>query len=176
VVDDGHVTRDWAERVRAFWSSADDTEPDRMLSGMRALVDERPPGDARARYEWASLQDFLGMESAAIADYGAALDAGLDEEHEAQAVVQLASSLRNVGDPDAAIELLRSAKESPTTGAATRAFLALALHDAGHPAQALQVALLALAPTLPLYARAVSDYATALTDRRDALDASTEQR
>jgi tetratricopeptide (TPR) repeat protein len=168
-------TKEWAERVEAFWSTADDTDPERMLSRMRALVDERPANDARARYEWASVQDLLGMEAAAIEDYRAALDAGLDEEHEAQAVVQLASSLRNVGDPGAAIELLQSAGESPTTGAATRAFLALALHDAGQTAQALQVALLALAPTLPLYGRAVSRYATALVDRGDAPPSPSDQ-
>jgi tetratricopeptide (TPR) repeat protein len=176
VVDDGHMTAEWAERVREFWSSADDTDPDRMLGQMRALVDERPPDDARARYEWASVQDFLGFEAAAIEDYRAALDGGLDEEHEAQAVVQLASSLRNVGDPQAAIELLESAPESRTTGAAARAFLALALHDAGRPEQALQVALLALAPTLPLYERAVRTYATVLTDQRDASRSAAQQR
>ena len=45
------------------------------------------------------------------------------------------------------------------------AFLALALHDAGRPTEALAVALRRLAPTLPEYGRAVAAYADELTER-----------
>lgn len=167
VMDDRRMTTDWNDRIAAFWSSADEAEPDLVLLRMRALVEERPADDPRALSEWASVQDFLGREAAAIPLYRAALAGGLDAEHEAQAVVQLASSLRNTGRPRAAIEVLRSAPHSPATGAAAQAFLALALHDAGQPRRALQVALLALAPTLPLYGRAIRDGAAALDDEGD---------
>jgi hypothetical protein len=94
--------------------------------------------------------------------YRAALSSGLDGDRRSQAVIQLASSLRNIDDPEAAIELLRDAAPDHVTGDAAQAFLALALHDAGHTAAALRVALRALAPTLPLYAGAVVAYADEL--------------
>lgn len=155
---------DWADRVERFWAEADATRPEAALEGMRRLVAERPPGDAAAQYEWASVHDLLGREAEAVPLYRAAIAAGLDEEREAQASVQLASSLRNVGDPEGAIALLRDLPPSATTGAAPQAFLALALLDAGRAEEALQTALLALAPTLPRYSRAVAKYAAALTD------------
>ncbi|RLP71273.1 hypothetical protein D9V30_00955 [Mycetocola reblochoni] len=125
---------------------------------MRALVDERPEADAAARYEWASVHDFLGREAEAVPLYLAALDAGLDEVRRPQAVVQLASSLRNTGAAAEVVELLRAEPTSPVTGEASAAFLALALYDAGRPAEALQTALRALVPTLPLYRGALTRY------------------
>ena len=133
-----------------------------MLMQMRRLVEERPPDDADALFEWASVHDYLGREHEAVPLYRAALDAGLGGERRPQAVIQLASSLRNVGDPEAAIALLRDQPDDPLTGAAGRAFLALALRDAGRTDEALRVALEALAPTLPRYGRAITGYADAL--------------
>ncbi|GAA2750053.1 tetratricopeptide repeat protein [Amnibacterium kyonggiense] len=157
------MTDDWDERVARFWVEFDDGDPDAALAGMHALVGERPDGDARALYERGSVHDSLGQEQEAIPLYRAALAAGLDEEHEPQAVIQLASSLRNVGDVEEAVALLQTAGLTAWTGDAARAFLALALRDAGRPDEALQVALLALAPTLPRYTRAVRAYADDLT-------------
>ncbi|MCT9001664.1 tetratricopeptide repeat protein [Microbacterium memoriense] len=51
------------------------------------------------------------------------------------------------------------------TGSAGRAFLALALYDAGQPLEALRVALRPLAPTLRLYRRAILSCADELTDK-----------
>lgn len=149
----------WQERVDAYWRDADDSRPERMLAEMDALVRERPAGDADALFELASAHDFLGREADAIPLYRAALTAGLGPDRHSQAVIQLASSLRNVGDARAAVELLRTLEADEHTGAAARAFLALALHDLGHHDEALRVALTALAPILPRYARAVEQYA-----------------
>lgn len=153
----------WQERVDAYWRDADDARPERMLAEMAALVRERPDGDADALFELASAHDFLGREADAIPLYRAALATGLGPDRRSQAVIQLASSLRNVGDAEAAVELLRTLDPDEHTGAAARAFLALALHDLGRSAEALRVALTALAPTLPRYARAVEHYATELS-------------
>lgn len=155
----------WEDRVAAFWESADDTRPERTLAAMRRLIDERPPHDAVALYEWASIHDFLGRERDAVSLYRAALDGGLSGDRRPQAVIQLASSLRNIGDPAAAVALLEDLPEDPGTGAAARAFLALALHDLGRHDDALRVALHALSPTLPRYRRAVQAYADALGSR-----------
>nr|WP_240188619.1 tetratricopeptide repeat protein [Nakamurella flavida] len=131
---------------------------------MQALVGQRPPGDPAALAEWAGVHDSLGLEAQAIPLYRQALAAGLTGPRRAQVVVQLASSLRNVGEPDAAIALLTSRPADPELGAAPDAFLALALFDAGRPAEAVRLALTALAPTLPRYGRAVRAYAEELTD------------
>ena len=152
----------WDERVDAFWAGADDTQPEATLSAMRVLVDERPEGDPDAVFEWASVHDFLGFEAEAIVHYRAALAGGLVEPRRRRAVIQLASSLRNVGEPEAAVELLQELKPDDATGSAAQAFLALALWDAGEHAVALRTALLALAPTLPMYRRSVEHYAREL--------------
>jgi tetratricopeptide (TPR) repeat protein len=160
-------TGSWDARIDAFWASADPTRPDETLATMRGLVAERAADDPDALYEWASVHDFLGREAEAIPLYRAALHTGLAGDRRPQAIVQLASSLRNAGDADAAVRLLEAHAPHPVTGAAAQAFLALALHDAGRPAEALRVALTALAPTLPLYSRAVAAYAEDLRPRAE---------
>jgi len=135
-----------------------------MLEDMRALVEERGMDDSEAMFEWASVHDFLGREGEAVPLYRKALDLGLSGDRLPQAIIQLASSLRNIGEPATAVELLRSAPTSAITGNARLAFLALALHDCGDHDAALRVALEALAPALPMYGRAVSRYAAELTE------------
>jgi tetratricopeptide (TPR) repeat protein len=162
------MTQSWDDRITSFWASADDSRPGHTLAVMRRLVEERPADDPEALYEWASVHDFLGLEAEAVPLYRAALDAGLAGDRRPQAVIQLASSLRNIGDAEAAAAVLRDHPRHPVTGSAAEAFLALALYDAGRPGEALRVALGALAPTLPLYQRAVLSYAAELTDRDGA--------
>ncbi|MBC9943839.1 tetratricopeptide repeat protein [Leucobacter sp. cx-328] len=152
----------WDDRVDAFWASADDAAPESTLEAMRVLVAERPATDAAGIYEWASVHDFLGLEAEAIPLYMSALAAGLDGEHKPQALIQLGSSLRNVGRADEAVDLLTEQESNEVTGDAAQAFLALALHTAGNPDEALRVALTALAPTLPMYRGAITYYANEL--------------
>ncbi len=154
----------WDDRVDQFWASADKDKPDLAMAAMGRLVEERPVADPDAAYEWASVHDFLGRESDAIPLYRAAIANGLDGDRYPQAVIQLASSLRNGGDPGSAIDLLRRQTPNAVTGSAAQAFLALALHDAGQDGDALRVALNALAPTLPLYGPAIVSYANGLVD------------
>ncbi len=156
------MTASWNDRVDRFWGSADEHKPDLVLAEMRSLVQERSASDPDAIYEWASVHDFLGREAEAIPLYRAALASGLTGDRHPQAVIQLASSLRNVGDAQAAVDLLQRCDPDTVVGAASQAFLALALRDAGQPDAALRVALKALAPTLPLYSRAISSYADEL--------------
>lgn len=158
----------WNERVDALWAAANDDEPDLMLTAMKSLVDERPDSDPDALYEWASIHDYLGRESEAVPLYRAALSAGLSGVRKPRAVIQLASSLRNVGEAGAAVDLLKDYPGDSVTGSAAQAFLALALHDMGRSDDALRVALKALASTLPLYSRVVSSYANELGMNGDA--------
>ena len=158
--------RAWRRSVDAFWETCDDTDPDGAIERMRLLVDQRPIGDAEALFEWASIHDSVGRERDAVTGYRAALDAGLQRPYRAQALIQLASSLRNIGSIAEAIRLLESAEADESVGDSAQAFLALALHDSGRHADALRVALTALAPTLPQYRRSVLAYAEALERTR----------
>ncbi|MHA6750814.1 tetratricopeptide repeat protein [Dermacoccus nishinomiyaensis] len=158
------MTVDWDERVDAFWAAASCTDPDRLLSVMRALVSERGEHDPDALYEWASVHDFLGHEEQAVPLYEAALARGLTGARRPQALIQLGSSLRNIGRPEDAVNLLHGLARDEVTGDAAQAFLALALHDAGRQEEALAVALRTLARTLPLYGTAIENYASELSD------------
>lgn len=154
----------WEANITQFWEQVEAMGPEMALQMMTQLVEQKPPGNPEALYEMASIQDFLGHESAAIPLYRDALAAGLAGERRPQAIVQLASSLRNVGASADAVELLVEAELDAQTQPGARAFLALALHDCGRSDEALQVALLALAETLPLYGHSVSSYAKELTE------------
>ncbi len=155
---------DWDARVAAFWATADDERADETVAAMRALAAERPADDPRALFELACAHDFVGREAEAVPLYRAAIDGGLGPEHRELAVIQLASSLRNVGEAEQAVALLEAMPDD-AHAPGRDAFLALALHDAGRPTEALAVALRRLAPTLPEYGRAVAAYADGLTER-----------
>jgi len=166
----------WDERVASFWKSADDTQPELMMKSMRDLVEQCPADDPDALYEWASVHDFLGHEEQAVALYQAALAAGLSGEREPQEIVQLASSLRNIGNPKVAVEILTGREFDVATVPGAQAFLALALRDCGRHDEALQVSLLALARTLPLYQRAVVEYAQSLKGANEKTGDAVEFR
>ena len=83
-------------------------------------------------------------------------------------MIQLASTLRNLGQVDESIELLEEhLAQHPSdewTGPGA-AFLALALASRGDERDAASVALAALADYLPVYSASVRDYAIALASR-----------
>jgi hypothetical protein len=154
---------DWDDRVAEIW--ADDTLTDQeRIARIDAVAAERPEDDARALFERAGARDSAGIETEAEPLYRAALAAGLDEEHRPQAVIQLASTIRNLGRVDESLEMLRTEYErgGPFVDAAA-AFYALALVSRGDAVQGAAIALTALAPHLPRYTRSVTGYASELT-------------
>ena len=157
--DDG-----WEERVALAWESFGSPSEEDSLARIGRLAAELAPDDPRALYERASAFDAVGRESEAVPLYRRALERGLDPERHRRAVIQLASSLRNVGAPEEAAALLAAelAARSDELDDAVRAFLALALADSGQERAATAVALTALAPHLPAYERAVASYAAVL--------------
>ena len=162
------MAEDWDARVAAVWAD-DALSDDDRIERIDALAGERDADDARALFERAGARDSAGLEASAEELYRCALAAGLDDAHRTQAVIQLASTLRNLGSIDESLHLLRAEYERgsavPLHDAAA-AFYALALVSHGDAVAAASVALKALAPHLPRYTRSVSAYADDLADDR----------
>jgi hypothetical protein len=144
---------DWNARLTTLWASLDDTPEDDFPAGMAALVAELPAGDPVGPFEQGSAFDSTGHPDRAMELYRRTL--GLSGLRRRRATIQLASSLRNLGEVDESVapltaELDRGPDELDD---AVRAFLALALTSAGRERGAVSVALTALAPHLTRYNR-----------------------
>lgn len=156
------MTDDWRSRVDAVWADAANRPDDEVAAAVDALVAERPADDPEALFEAASARDFTDREAEAEPLYRQALDAGLAEPYRGRALIQLASTLRNLDRASEAVDVLllgfADQPEHPLRADAD-AFLALALLDAGAPRAALETALHALAPHLAEYGRVIDRYA-----------------
>jgi hypothetical protein len=165
--------QDWEKRIADAWASIDDYEDreDEFRTVVDTLVSELPDGDPIAAFERACAWDSTGHSDRAVPLYRWALDHGLGGYRRRRAVIQLSSSLRNVGQVETAIELLEAERHiEPTTvdedtrtlADAISAVLALCLVDAGREREAVSVAVAALAPHLPRYQRSMANYARLL--------------
>lgn len=155
---------DWNARVTDLWSALDSYAPDAFVAAIQQLTAERPPGDAAGLFELASAQDSTGHPDRAVPLYRAALAAGLTGLRRRRATIQLASSLRFLGHPQEAVDLLSAEVNAPSDelDAAVLAFLALALADLGREREALVHSLSALSSYLPRYNRSLARYAAKL--------------
>ncbi|UJH71024.1 tetratricopeptide repeat protein [Ornithinimicrobium sp. INDO-MA30-4] len=153
----------WDQKIEDFYEhDYDEDNPAGAIAIIDRLVSERPPGDAAGLFELAAVRDSFGLEAEAIPLYRAALTAGLRGERANRVVIQLASSLRNVGQSTEAVRLLESLDDAGVDESARLAFLALAQFDEGRQGEALRTVLHALIPHLDGYGRALAEYADAL--------------
>ena len=128
------------QEIDALW---DLTDPQARIDAAYRLL-RACPGDPRLVYEVAGTLDVAGRVREAIPLYDASLAAGLREPHRHRALIQKASSLREAGDPGAALAILDElAAQRPASGSVA-AFRALAAFEAGDPGAALADALEAL--------------------------------
>jgi tetratricopeptide (TPR) repeat protein len=157
---------DWEQRVSDLWDSFDDLGEEEFLARMEALAGVLPPDSSRAAFEQASAFDSTGHSDRAVPLYRRALELGLDGRLRREAVIQLASSLRNLGRASESVDLLEAerAAGSDELDDAVSAFLALALVDTGREREAVSVALTALAGHLTRYQRSLRNYARLLSD------------
>jgi hypothetical protein len=165
---DGAVTlasADWEGRNAALWDDLDMLGPQEFTARMERLARELPQGDAVGLFERGASFDSTGSPGRAVPLYEAALAAGLGGERRRRAVIQMASSLRNLGEPQRALELLQAEAGCPSDGLddAVATFTALTLVDLGREREAVGVALTALSAHLPRYTRSVARYAAELT-------------
>ena len=155
---------DWEERLSRAWASLDRRSEAEFLASIEELAAELPPDSSVGMFERAASLDSTGHSDLAVPLYRQALERGLTGERRRRAVIQLASSLRNIGRPEQSVELLTRELEaaSDQLDDAVRGFLALALVDVAREREAVSVALTALAPHLPRYQRSLANYARLL--------------
>jgi hypothetical protein len=161
------VSIDWEQRVAALWASIEEHSEEEFLTRMEQLVAELPADSAVAAFERASSLDSTGHSDLAVPLYRHALELGLDGGRRRRAVIQLASSLRNIGHASESVALLTAEREagSDDLDDAVSAFLALALLDTGREREAVSVALAGLSRHLTRYQRSVANYARLISDQ-----------
>lgn len=160
------ASADWEDRLAATWASIDDLSEEELRDAIDRLAAELPEDSAVAVFERACAFDSTGHPDSAVPLYQRALDAGLTGLRRRRAVIQLASSLRNLERPAESVKLLTDERDagSDQLDDAVAAFLALALVDVGREREAVSVALAALAPHLPRYQRSLGNYARYLIE------------
>ena len=156
----------WERRVAELWAQFDTFDESDFVARIDALAAELPAGSAIASFERAGAFDSTGHSDRAVPLYSAALDAGLTGERRRRAVIQMASSLRNLGKAEDSVRLLTAELEAPSDelDGAVAAVLALALVDVGREREAVAVAVTALSKYLPRYNRSMARYAQELRD------------
>jgi tetratricopeptide (TPR) repeat protein len=157
----------WENRLATLWNAIESYEPEAFIAQIESLAAELPPGSAIGLFERASVQDSTGHPDLAVPLYQAALKAGLNGLRRRRATIQLASSLRNLGNPAEAANLLFAELRGPSDelDGAVRAFLALALVDLGRAREAVGLSLAALSKYLPRYNRSLARYASELAPK-----------
>jgi len=158
----------WEHRVDSAWATFDERTDGENRALIDALAAELPDGAAEASFERACVFDSTGASDLAVPLYRDALQRGLGPERRRRAVIQLASSLRNIGGAAEGVGLLENelAAASDDLDDAVRAFLALMLTDVGRDREAVSHALLALAGHLPRYERSLAASARDLVPER----------
>ncbi|MGH3384362.1 MAG: tetratricopeptide repeat protein [Nocardioidaceae bacterium] len=157
---------DWELRVADAWASIDQRSEAEFLALIEKLAAELPHDSGIGVFERACSFDSTGHPDLAVPLYRQALELGLTGERRRRAVIQLASSLRNLGRPDESVTLLKTELDagSDPLDDAVRAVLALALTDLGQEREAVSLVLGALAPHLPRYQRSMANYARLLME------------
>ncbi|AXK32826.1 hypothetical protein DVA86_09355 [Streptomyces armeniacus] len=164
---------DWERRVADAWAAIDTYGEAEFRALIDGLAAELPHGSALADFERACAFDSTGHSDRAVPLYRQALETGLTGLRRRRAVIQMSSSLRNIGRPQESVELLRAELAVPYDALddaeralddAVRATLALALTDVGGEREAVSLAVGALARHLPRYQRSMANYARRLVE------------
>jgi hypothetical protein len=172
------TTAEWEQRVGDAWASIDERDEAEFLMLIEQLVAELPPDDPAGLFERAASLDSTGHSDLAVPLYEQALDAGLTGERRRRAVIQMSSSLRNLGRSQESVVLLTAELQSGTDHLddAVKTVLALALTDVGREREAVAVAVGALAAHLPRYQRSMANYARLLVEPDPAADPEGDVR
>lgn len=154
-------------RAAALFAVIDDYEEAGFIARVDALAAELTEGDADGRFHRACARDSWGRSDLAVPLYREALDrGGLTGENRRRAVIQMCSSLRNVGEAAAALAILEAERAggSDHLDDALAATTALCLASLGREREGLSIVLVALAKHLPRYNRSMANYGRALVE------------
>ncbi|MFD5079328.1 tetratricopeptide repeat protein [Streptomyces sp. NPDC058371] len=165
----GPVNDDWEKRVAAAWATFDDYDEEHGAD-FRAVIDELvaelSADSPLGPFEQACAWDSTGHSDKAVPLYREALARGLSGYKGRRTRIQLASSLRNIGEAEEGVKLLTPELLTPSDELddAVRACLALCLADLGREREGLALVIGALAPHLPRYQRSMANYARLLVE------------
>jgi hypothetical protein len=168
IVADMEATGDWDARSAELWDLLDTLAPEAFRARIDALAGELDADDPVGLFERGCANDSTGLPDVAVGLYAAALEGGLTGIRRRRAVIQMASSIRNLGRPQESVALLRAERErggSDELDDAVVATLALALADTGRAVEATGLAVSALARHLPRYNRSMAAYGAELVAR-----------
>jgi hypothetical protein len=174
------ITAQWERRMADAWLSFErpGTDDVSFLPTVERLVSELDPGDPVGLFERAGALDAVGRTTLAVPLYRQALAAGLPGSRRRQAVIQLASSLRGLGEAQESVALLTAelAAGPDELDDVVKTVLALALADVGREREAVAIAVGALAAHLPRYQRSMATYARLLLEPDPAADPEADVR
>jgi tetratricopeptide (TPR) repeat protein len=155
------MNANWEQRLADLWAAIDSYSEEEFLARMEKLTAELPADNAVALFERGASFDSTGHSDLAVPLYQRALELGLPGERRRRAVIQMASSLRNLGRAPQSVALLTAERDagSDHLDDAVTATLALALVDVGREREAVSITLTALARHLPRYQRSMANYA-----------------
>ncbi|MFE9202306.1 tetratricopeptide repeat protein [Micromonospora sp. NPDC007230] len=162
---------DWEQRSADLWAAfnaaPDDWDQEEFRDRVGALADELGSDHPVAAFERACAWDSTGHSDKAVPLYHKALELGIDGIRRRRSVIQMSSSLRNIGQPEESVRLLTEERESGSDELddAVSAALALALTSVGREREAVSIAVGALAKHLPRYQRSTANYARLLVER-----------
>ncbi|NYE94420.1 tetratricopeptide (TPR) repeat protein [Psychromicrobium silvestre] len=156
-------------KLGEVWADIDVLERQDFVAAIDAVTEELAADDPLRLFERGAARDSTGYPDLAVPLYQAALEHGLSGERRRRAVIQMASSIRNLGQPEKAVELLTEELKNPHDHleGAVKTFLALALADLGREREGLSVAIEALSGYLPRYNRSTERYAQALLEESE---------
>jgi tetratricopeptide (TPR) repeat protein len=152
-------------RAAALFAAIDDYEEAAFIAEIDALADDLPEDDGDRLFHQASARDSWGHSDLAVQLYARALELGsLTGENRRRAVIQMSSSLRNVGRVEEALANLVKERENGEDhlSDALDCTIALCLSTLGRDREGLSLVITALAKHLPRYNRSMSNYARLL--------------
>jgi len=164
------MDQNWEQRSTDLWAAfnadPESWDEEEFRARVGELADELGPDHPVAAFERACAWDSTGHSDMAIPLYRKGLELGIDGIRRRRSVIQMSSSLRNMGQPEESVRLLT---EERTRGSdelddALVATLALALTSVGREREAVSIAVGALAKHLPRYQRSMANYARLLVE------------
>lgn len=155
-------------RAAALFALVDDyAREEDFFAEIDALAAELPEGDADGLFHRGCARDTWGHSDLAVPLYREALErGGLTGENRRRAVIQMSSSLRNVGQVDTALAMLEAERErgSDHLDDALAAVTALCLAALDRDREGLSLVLIALSAHLPRYNRSMAAYGRTLLE------------